>query len=96
MVKWITVLLVEPGKTPDIRQMPNNLKAFELTVGGYPEIVESIRPGCFIFYNGVQPLPQKSLSRADFEGTFIILRVDPPELVSLTQEDIDILSQAYQ
>lgn len=96
MVKWITVLLVEPGKTPDVREMPNNLKAFELTVGAYPEIVESVRPGCLILYNGVQNFLQKPLSRADIEGTFIIMRVDPPEPVSLTQEDIAELSQVYQ
>ena len=96
MVKWITVLVVEPGKAPDIREMPNNLKAFELTIGGYLEIAESVRPGCSIIYNGNYPLLQKPLKRADIEGTFIIVRVDPPEPVSLNEVDIKILTEIYQ
>lgn len=96
MVKWITVLVVEPGKDPDLREMPNNLKAFELTIGGYLEIVETVRIGCSIIYNGNYPLSQKPTKRADIEGTFIIIRVDPPEPVSLSQIDIDILSKVYE
>ncbi len=96
MVKWITVLVVEPGKAPDLREMPNNLKAFELTIGGYLEIVESVHPDCSIIYNGNYPLGQKPSKRGDIEGTFIIVRVNPPEPVSLNQVDIDILSEVYK
>jgi len=96
MVKWITVLVIEPGKKPDIREMPNNLKAFELTIGGYLEIIESVRLGCSIIYNGNYALIQKPLKRADIEGTFIIVRVDPPEPVSLNQVDIDFLTEVYK
>lgn len=96
MVKWITVLLVESGKAPEIREMPNNLKAFELIIGGYLETSESVRPGCLILYNGIQSLGEKPLTRGDIGGTFILIRVDPPEPISLTQEDIDILSRVYQ
>ena len=95
MVKWITVLLVEPGKAPEIREMPNNLKAFELTIGGYLETIESVRPGCLILYNGIQLLGETPLTREDIEGTFVIIRVDPPEPISLTQEDIDSLARVY-
>lgn len=95
MVKWITVLLVEPGKAPEIREMPNNLKAFELTIGGYLETIESVHPGCLILYNGVQPLGETPLTRENIEGTFVIIRVDPPEPISLTQEDIDSLARVY-
>jgi len=95
MVKWIRVLVVEPGKSPDIREMPNNLKAFELTIGGYLEIAESVRPGCSIIYNGNKPLIKKPRKRADIEGTFIIVRVDPPEPVSLSQKDITTLLEVY-
>ncbi|EHQ89751.1 DUF3846 domain-containing protein [Desulfosporosinus youngiae] len=96
MVKWITVLIAEPGKDPELREMPNNLKAFELTIGGYLEIVESVRPGCSIIYNGNYPLAQKPQKRGDIEGTFIIVRVDPPDPVSLSQDDIEILSEVYK
>jgi len=96
LVKWITVLVVEPGKVPDVRELPNNLKAFELTIRGYVETVETIRPGCLIVYDGNYPLSRKPINRADIEGTFIIIRVDHTEPVSLSEVDIDILSEVYK
>ncbi|MDR3539434.1 MAG: hypothetical protein P4L69_00460 [Desulfosporosinus sp.] len=96
MLKWITVLVVEPGKVPDVRELPNNLKAFELTIQSYIETVESIRPGCLIVYDGNQTLAQKPIKRADIKGTFIIIGVDNSEPVSLSDVDIDILSEVYK
>ena len=96
MVKWITVLVVEPGKAPDVRELPNNLKAFELTIQGYIETVETIRPGCLIVYDGNYALAQKPIKRADIKGTFIIIGVDHSEPVSLSEVDIDILSEVYK
>ena len=96
MVKWITVLVVEPGNAPDVRELPNNLKAFELTIQGYIETVETIRPGCLIVYDGNYPITKKPIKRADVEGAFIIIRVDHTEPVSLSKGDIDILTEAYK
>lgn len=96
MVKWITVLVVKPGNAPDVRELPNNLKAFELTIQGYIETVETIRPGCLIVYDGNYPLIKKPIKRADVEGTFVIIRVDQTEPVSLSEGDIDILSDVYK
>ncbi|GAB6154044.1 hypothetical protein JCM17380_27940 [Desulfosporosinus burensis] len=96
MVKWITVLVVEPGKAPEIRELPNNLKAFELTIQGFIETVETICPGCLIVYDGNYPLTQKPIKRADIQGTFIIIRVDNTEPVSLCKADIDSLSEVYK
>ncbi|EGW38967.1 DUF3846 domain-containing protein [Desulfosporosinus sp. OT] len=96
MVKWITVLVVEPGKAPDVRELPNNLKAFELTIQGYIETAETIRPGCLIVCDGNYPLPQKPIKRADIQGTFIIIRVDNTEPVSLNEEDINIFSEVFK
>ena len=96
MVKWITVLVVEPGKAPEVRELPDNLKAFELTIHGYIKTVETIRPGCLIVYDGNYPLDQKPLKRAEIKGTFIIIRVDHTEPVSLREVDIDILSDVYK
>lgn len=96
MVKWITVLVVEPGKAPDVRELPNNLKAFELTIHGYVETVETIRPGCLIVYDGNYPITQELIKRVDIQGTFIIIRVDHTEPVSLSEVDIDILSEVYR
>ena len=76
MLKWITALVVEPGKAPEVRELPNNLKAFELTIQGYIETVESIRPGCLIVYDGSYPPSQKPPKREDIQGVFIIIRVD--------------------
>ena len=96
LVKWITVLVVEPGKAPDVRELPNNLKAFELTIRGYIETVETIRSECLIVYDGNYTLAQKPIKRADIKGTFIIIRVDHTEPISLSAEDIDILSEIYK
>lgn len=96
MVKWITTLVVEPGKVPEVCELPNNLKAFELTIRGYIETVESILPGCLIVYDGNYPLTQKPIDRADIQGVFIIIRVDNTEPVSLSEEDIKILSEVYK
>jgi len=96
LVKWITVLVVEPGKDPDVRELPNNLKAFEITIQGSIETVESIRSGCLIVYDGNQTLAQKPIKRADIKGTFILIRVDHSDPISLSDVDIDILSEVYK
>ena len=96
MVKWITVLVVEPGKAPDVRELPNNLKAFELTIRGYIKTVETIRPRCLIVYDGNHTLTQTPIKRADINGTFIIMRVDVSEPASLSEVDIEILSEVYK
>ena len=96
MVKWITALVLEAGKAPEVRELPNNHKAFELTIRGYIETVETIRSGCLIVYDGSYPLTQKPIKRADIQGTFIIIRVDDTQPVSLSEVDIDILSEVYK
>ena len=96
MVKWVRVLLIEEGKAPEICELPNNLKALELTVHGYLEMIEINRAGCVIIYNGVNKFTEKPVSRADVKGTFVIARVMPPELASLSDQDIQILAKVYQ
>lgn len=96
MVKWVRVLLVEDGKAPEVCELPNNLKALELTVRGYLEMIEIDRSGCVIIYNGINKLNEKPVTRAEIKGTFIITRVDPPDLASLNLQDIEILSEAYR
>ena len=96
MVKWITVLVVEPGKAPEVRELPNNLKAFELTIKGFIEMVETVRPGCLIIFDGNINHPKKPVNRSEIQGTFIIARVDPPELGTLNEKDIEILSEVYK
>ena len=96
MVKWITVLVAEPGEAPEVRELPNNLKAFELTIKGYIEMVETVRAGCFIIYDGNNSLTKKPVSRLEIPGTFIIARVDPHELGTLNEEDIEFLTDVYK
>ena len=96
MVKWVRVLLVEGGKAPEVCELPNNLKALELTVHGYLEMIEIYRSGCVIIYNGITKLTEKPVTRAEIKGTFIIARVKPPELASLSVQDIEILSKVYR
>ncbi|MDQ7092496.1 hypothetical protein REC12_02710 [Desulfosporosinus sp. PR] len=95
MLKWITALVVEPGKAPEVRELPNNLKAFELTIQGYVETVESLRSGCLIVYDGNHPLSRSPKKREDIQGVFIIMRVEQTEPVSLSEEDIKALAEVY-
>ena len=95
MVKWMRVLLVEEGKAPEVCELPNNLKALELTVRGYLEMLEIFRPGCVIIYNGSNKLMEKPVTRSEIKGTFIIARVEAPEFASLSDQDIEILSKIY-
>jgi len=90
------VLLVEEGKAPEVCELPNNLKALELTVRGYLEMIEIHRPGCVIIYNGLNKLIDKPVARSDIKGTFIIARVEAPEFASLSLQDIEILTEAYK
>ncbi len=96
MVKWVRVLLVEDGKAPAVCELPNNLKALELTVRGYLEMIEIYRSGCVIIYNGINKFAEKPVTRAEIKGTFIIARVNPPDLASLSVQDIEILSKVYR
>ncbi|MHB8074820.1 hypothetical protein E4K67_17860 [Desulfosporosinus fructosivorans] len=96
MVKWVRVLLVKEGKAPEVCELPNNLKALELTVRGYIETIEIDRSGCVIIYNGINKFTEKPVTRAEIKGTFIIARVNPPELSSLNNEDIEILANSYK
>lgn len=96
MVKWVRVLLVEEGKAPEVCELPNNLKALELTVRGYIEMIEIYRSGCVIIYNGLNKLTEKPVTRAEIKGTFIIARVKAPEFESLTNQDVEILSKVYR
>lgn len=94
MVKWVKVLLVKDGKSPEVCELPNNLKALELTVRGYLEMIETSRSGCVIFYNGTNKLTEKPVTRSEIKGTFIIARATP-ELASLSAQDIEILAKVY-
>lgn len=96
MVKWERVLLVEDGKAPVVCELPNNLKALELTVHGYLEMMEINRSGCVIIYNGINKLSEKPATRAEIEGTFIIARVKAGKFESLSDLDIEVLSKVYR
>ena len=95
-MNWIRVLIVEEGKAPEVCELPDNLKAFELTIHGSIEIIETGRPGCLIIYAGNNKLTTKPVNRSEIQGVFIIVRLEPPDLASLNDEDIEILSKIYE
>jgi hypothetical protein len=95
LINWLRVLVVESGKAPKVCELPDNLKAMELTVRGIIETIETVRPGCLIIYDGKNRLTKKPENRSEILGTFIIVRVEHPALVSLNDEDIEILSKIY-
>jgi len=96
LLKWVQVLLVESGKAPKVCELPDNLKAFELTIRGSIEIIPTERLGCLIIYDGNNKLTKNPVNRSEVQGTFIIARVEQSDLVSLNAEDIEILSKSYE
>jgi len=87
---------VKPGKAPEVCELPDNLKAFELTIRGSIAIIETERPRCLIIYDGNNKLTKKPENRSEIQGAFIITRVESPDLASLSDEDIQILSKVFE
>jgi len=96
LLNWVRVLVVKPEKALEVCELPDNLKAFQLTICGSIEIIETERPGCLIIYDGNNKLTRKPVNRSEIQGTFIIARVDSPDLASLSDEDVEILSTIYE
>lgn len=94
--KTLTVVLVEPMKKPEVREIPNTLQALQETVGGYIEAVYPFRDRVAIICNeegklrGLQPnrlLPDPAGRIVDvIFGTFLIVGLGDEEFISLNRE----------
>lgn len=91
MDKKIRVLVKEPGKEAELRDIPNTLKALQNAVGGYIETMW-LEDSCVIICNEegkLQGLPPNFLLMGDLiVGTAVLAGVDGEEFCSLTDEQI--------
>ena len=95
MENTIRVLYKRAGKTMEIREIPNTLKACQGLVGGYIEVVK-ICTDCLLVCNEeglIRDLPVNRFMNYDFRGDFFLCGVkgedfdDVPEvLVNLAEK----------
>ena len=92
MEEKIRVLVKEPGKEAELRDIPNTLKALQSAVGGYIETV-TFAEDCTLVVNEegkLQGLPPNFLFFGDvIAGTAVLAGVDGEEFCSLTDEQIE-------
>lgn len=99
MANRITILLLDPGKPPAIREILNTLGCMQEVVGGYIEAVGA-GPSLFLICNERGRLnnlpPNRNIKGKTIAGTFFLTRVDSRgEAVSLRKEDIAFLLKEY-
>ena len=89
MDKKIRVLVKEPGKEAELREMPNTLKALQSAVGGYIETV-TFAEDCTLVVNEegkLKGLPMNFRIFGDvIVGTALFVGVDGEEFCSLTDK----------
>ena len=91
MDKKIRILVKEPGKEAELREIPNTLKALQCIVGGYIETV-TFAEDCTLIVNEegkLQGLPPNFRIFGDaIVGTALFAGVSGEEFCSLTDEQI--------
>ena len=91
MDKKIRVLVKEPGKEAELREMPNTLKALQSAVGGYIETV-TFAEDCTLVVNEegkLKGLPMNFRIFGDvIAGTAVLAGVNGEEFCSLTDEQV--------
>lgn len=92
MDKKIRVLVKEPGKEAELREMPNTLKALQSAVGGYIETV-TFEKDCTLIVNEegkLQGLPVNFRIFGDvIVGTALFAGVSGEEFCSLTDKQVE-------
>ena len=92
MDKKIRVLVKEPGKEAELREIPNTLEALQSAVGGYIETV-TFAEDCTLVVNEegkLQGLLPNFLFCGDLiVGTALFVGVDGEEFCSLTDKQVE-------
>lgn len=92
MDKKIRVLVKEPGKEAELREIPNTLKALQSAVGGYIETV-TFAEDCTLIVNEegkLQGLPVNFRIFGDvIVGTALFAGVSGEEFCSLTDKQVE-------
>lgn len=95
------VIVCEPGKTAELREIPNTLKALQKTVGGYIETLHPSRAALrnidntVMIFNEEGRLRNLPPNRFGIVGTLLFTGVEGDEFRSLTADEVvGILEQA--
>ena len=105
----IRVLVIEPGKNPEEREIPNTLKALQKIVGGYIETValhRSVKDGELeridIVCNEegkLLGLPKNRIIKRLNDiicGTFLIVATGEEDFISLTDEQVETWTEVFR
>ena len=102
----ITVLCINPGKEPEVKQIDNNLESLQSEVGGLIECLYPWADSAGIICNEegkINGLPlNRALRRDDGEiydviaGTMLIVGLTEDNFGSLTSEQIDIYTELFK
>ncbi len=88
----IEVMVFEPGKPGEMREIDDSLEAMQAVVGGYIEHVGLIL-GLAIICNEDGRRLGLTPNRWGFLGTFFVVRQKGADYVSLTEEDKFLIAQ---
>ena len=96
----LRVAIVEPDKEPYVKDIGNNLRAMQDTVGGYIEITrDKLLPGMLLVVNEegkIKGLPMNRCTGTDIIcGTFFVCGSSKGDFRSLTEEQIKEVKLVY-
>lgn len=91
------VIICEVGKAPEVREMPNTLKALQEAVGGYIETLHPHKAGLrgldntVMIFNEEGRLRGLPPNRLGIVGTLIFAGVQGEQFRSLTTAEVDVI-----
>lgn len=106
MQNTITVLIVDPGRSPRIEQIPNTLESLQQIVGGYIQALYPFDDPVALIANEEGKLLGLPWNRPLFDedgqiydiivGTFIVAGLTEDDFGSLSREQISIYQKLFQ
>jgi len=105
MSENIKVVVVEPGKAAEIREIPATLESYQSIVGGYIECVYFSKDNVALVCNeegkliGLPPnriLTQRGRAYDTVAGTFFVVGLGEDDFISLTDEQAEKYAKLYE
>jgi len=96
----ITVVVLEPGKPGEVREIPNTLEALQGAIGGgYVEVFHNSASSAFVYCDEEGDLkklpPNKQIGAHEVVGTALFARHESNDTVSLTPEQVARVKALY-
>ena len=94
------VLVIEPMRVPEVKEIENSLKAIQQIVKGYIEVVYPYQDRVAIVCNEEGKLlgmtPNREIGHDIICGTFMIVGLKQSDFCSLTQKQIDRYTKEFK